>query len=60
MFYTQSLIEIITVCLILNVIDLLIILVFESCYFFSGVFNTFRPRGVYILRGLPSHQSGAL
>jgi hypothetical protein len=23
-------------------------------------FNTFRPRGVYILRGLSSHQSGAL
>jgi hypothetical protein len=27
---------------------------------FLLTFNTFRPHGVYILRGLSSHQSGAL
>jgi hypothetical protein len=27
---------------------------------YSEIVNTFRPRGVYTLRGLSSHQSGAL
>jgi hypothetical protein len=26
----------------------------------GDIMNTFRPNGVYILRGLSSHQSGAL
>jgi hypothetical protein len=47
----------------LRYVDLVVsieVAVAVCCCSLYSVVNTFRPHGVYILRGLSSHQSGAL